>query len=549
MFYTLQKTVKIKTVPISNRRIVLSLEISFFSQIYSALTGSHPNRSSNIKTTMTRIQEKVKDVIEVCPYESPADFQADPFMTLSCYHFTDITSGLMAKWIDEVINVGFENGKAKALAGYRGVGKSHFLATFGALLAHPELRSKLTDSHVAASTQLLMRRHYPVAYIRRGTQETILDEFRYGIAETIGCSLNEIPERVEDILSFVGRRVNDVPFIIIVDTANERETRVSRDDGAVLGKIAEVSKEYNVFVGIALDDDITDADGINVAIARTFSIDYLDQEHLYTIVNTHIFPKNSQSQQILSNLYKYFRRVSPSFHWSEQSFKSLYPLHPAILDVAPFVRLYAHNFALFGFASVAGEKILGRPASSLISLDEVFDNVEHKFRKSEELKEAFEVFDKISTEIVSSIPVMQRLQAKLILKALFILSLDGDGTTASDICAAMLICDENDPQQAITNVQELLEMIVSIIPKDIVKKTETGKPNRYSLKVSNKDKLNNALNEAIENISDDHIPIILRKIAKERFPDWNLSVEGSEEMEVWTDCQILWRGGFRRCRL
>jgi hypothetical protein len=498
---------------------------------------------------MSRILEKVKDIIDVCPYESPVDFQADPAMTLSSYHFTDVTSGLMAKWLDDLIGVSMENGRAKALAGYRGVGKSHFLAVFGSLLANPELRSKVTDSHVAASAQVLMRRHYPVAYVRRGTKDTLIDELKDGVSETLGFNLNEIPDTVEDILSFIGRKNTDVPFVIIVDTAYERELRVSRDDGSVLGQLAEVGKEYNIFVGIALDDDITDADGINVAIARTFTIDYLDQEHLYRIVNNHIFPKNRQSQTLLSQIYRFFREVSPGFHWSEQSFTALYPLHPSILEVAPFIRLYASNFALFGFASDAGEKILGRPASSLISLDEVFDNVEHRLRKSEELREAFEVFDQISREIVSLVPVMQRLQAKLILKALFVLSLDGDGTTAAEICAAMLIYDEKDPHKAIRNVEDLLDTIVSIFPEDLKRKADEGKETRFSLKVGTKDNLNNALDEAIQTVSPTHIPQIMRRVAKDKFPDWNLSVDGRDEMEVWTDCQIKWRGGFRRCRL
>ena len=88
--------------------------------------------------------------------------------TLSDYHFTDVTSDLMAKWLDRAAGVQVQNGAACALAGYRGVGKSHFLAALGAILANPELRSRVTDSHVAAGAQLLKRRHYPVAYVRRG---------------------------------------------------------------------------------------------------------------------------------------------------------------------------------------------------------------------------------------------------------------------------------------------------------------------------------------------------------------------------------------------
>ena len=44
---------------------------------------------------------------------------------------------------------------------------------------------------------------------------------------------------------------------------------------------------------------------------------------------------------------------------------------------------------------------------------------------------------------------MQRLQAKLILKALLLLSLDGHGGTANDICASVLIFEESDPAKAV----------------------------------------------------------------------------------------------------
>ena len=58
-----------------------------------------------------------------------------------------------------------------------------------------------------------------------------------------------------------------------------------------------------MFVAVALDDDIAGADGINAAIARNFSIDYLDQEHLYRIVDSHIFPKHRQTRPLLHEIY------------------------------------------------------------------------------------------------------------------------------------------------------------------------------------------------------------------------------------------------------
>src|SRR5690606_38970566 len=144
-----------------------------------------------------------------------------------------------------------------------------------------------------------------------------------------------------------------------------------------------------------LDDDIAGADGLNSSIVRTFTIDYLDQEHLYKVVNANIFPKQSQMQPVLHDIYQYFQEVLPGFRWSEQRFLSLYPLHPVILEVAPFVRLYVHDFALLAFASAAGTRIMGRPANSLIALDEVFDSVEKSLRKITELREAFEAYDRL----------------------------------------------------------------------------------------------------------------------------------------------------------
>ena len=52
---------------------------------------------------MNRVQEKIKDIVEVSSNRPLSDFVADPSQTLSGYHFTDITAELMAKWINRVV--------------------------------------------------------------------------------------------------------------------------------------------------------------------------------------------------------------------------------------------------------------------------------------------------------------------------------------------------------------------------------------------------------------------------------------------------------------
>lgn len=495
---------------------------------------------------MKRIQDKVKDIVEVRPFRSIRDFTVDPVETLNNYHFTDATADLMAKWLDGISSVQAGHGVACALAGYRGVGKSHFLATLGALASSPDLRGRVSESHVEFSAQRLQRRHYPVSHLRRGTHGTLLEEFKTAAAKTFQLDSLDNLNTFEEVMQAAAQKAGDTPWILLIDTALERGSRVTRDDGENLSEIAEAARKRNIFVGVALDDDIAGADGSNAAIVRSFSIDYLDQAHLYKVVNAHVFPKDPQKQAVLHDIYGYFREVLPSFRWSEQKFSALYPLHPAILEVAPYVRLYVHEFALLGFASEAGEKILGRPANSLIALDEVYDNAESGLRKIDDLQEAFAAYDTINSTVVNKIPVMQRLQAKLILKALLLLSLDGQGGTASDICASELIFDEADPGKAIAQVDELLRTFAEALPNDFRIVSEEGLEPRYSFKVSSKENLNNALTEAVMQVSAETVPGVLRRVFQERFPEAAPAGEGAVQNEDAIETDLVWRGASRR---
>ncbi len=498
---------------------------------------------------MNRIREKVKDLIEVRKYDHLSDFLAEPSKTLEGYHYTPETSELMAKWLDAIVAAHDGTGAAKALAGYRGVGKSHFLATFGAMLAEPDLRAKVDDAHVSASLHHLKRRHYPVAHVRRGTAATFTEELKNAICQVTGSDPAQTEGTIENLVRMAGESSRGLPFVIIVDTAVERNSRVSRDDGELLGELAIAAKQNNVFIGVALDDDITDADGVNSAIAQYFTIDYLNQEHLYQIVDSHIFPKHAQTQNLIQQLYREFRETLPKFRYSEQRFNALYPLHPSILEVAPFVRYYAPSFALLGFASKAGERILGRPANSLISLDEVFDSVEPILRKSADLEESFKIYDEVLNEVISKIPVMQRLQSKLVLKALFILSLDGNGTSAGEISEATLIYDVADPERGINATLELLEAFSEAVPEGVWKKSEDSIETRFGIKVSGKDDLNSALETLADGVSFEVVPQVLRRVANDKFADWKLFGEAEEQSPDSMDCPFEWRGSLRTAKV
>ncbi|MCC6824250.1 MAG: hypothetical protein IT172_00705 [Acidobacteria bacterium] len=492
---------------------------------------------------MNRIEQKVKDVVDVRKHGTVSDFSLDPINTIASYHFTDATAELMAKWISRVCGLTDASGSANALAGFRGVGKSHFLGTFGWLLANADMRPRVQDRLVEGALQRLQRKSFPVLFVRRGTCETLLDELKAAIATFLNIRATQLSGTVGELLAAIRRSHTEGRVVILIDTAFERASRVTRDDGAILAEIAEVAKNTGSFVGVALDDDISGADGANIGVSSAFSIDYLDQEHLYRIVDTHIFPKDPRMRGILHDIYGQYRAAIPGFRWSEQRFTALYPLHPVIMEIAPFVRLYLREFALLGFASEAGSRILGRPANSLIAPDEVFDSVETNLREVDDLKDVFASFDRINAGVIAKTAVMKRLQAKLVLKGLFLLSLNEGAATASEIAASMLILDDSGPDAAVAEVERLLTEFRSVDPGMIDESTDSTGSRKFSFKLMGKDDLRSALAAASESISYDDVLEILRQAMCERFSD--CAFEGHEGTER-SETSILWRGSHRK---
>ena len=500
---------------------------------------------------MRRVQEKIKDLVDVRTYETIRNFASDAVATVAAYRFTDVTADLMAKWLDEIVELCSHrtNGAARALAGNRGVGKSHFLAVLGALTSQPELRTRLTDQHVGLSAQRLPRQKHFVVNIERGLSDTLAEEFRAALNKTFNTESAVWGENPAQMLAVAAERAGELPLIVIVDSAYDRKARVKRDDGEFLGEMAETARNTKTFLAIALDDDIAGADGVNAAIARTCVIDYLDQEHLYRIVEAFLYQKRPAARHILRELYQGFRHAAPGFNWSEPRFASLYPIHPVVVDITPAVRLYAPKFAFLPFAAETAAKVMNRPAHSLVALDEVFDRVEPDLRKSAELEETFAVYDKLTTNAISQIPIMQRLQAKLILKGLLLTSLDGRGATARELGATMLIYDENEPLASVQRIEEIIALFANAVSPEKLRRTQDDNEMRYSLGNSAAANFESKLAEAAQTIEHSAIGRVMRRIGSARFSDWKFGDSGFKADANPEEIEIVWRGSARRGRV
>lgn len=500
---------------------------------------------------MKRPQDKIKDYVEPQAFDEVQDVAADPARALAAYRFTDATSDLLARWLDALADLPRTRGAARALAGARGVGKSHSLAVFGALVGSPELRASVNDTHVTTSARRLVARRYTVVRVERGLRATLVEEMVAAFTATFGGNEAQWGTEPMSMLAVAAARAQDSTLVVVIDTAFDRRTRVGRDDGPVLARLAAATQTVNAFVALALDDDIADASGVNSVLARSYAIDYLDPEHLYRVADQYLLRKNPQARAALHDIYLSLRTTVPGFNWSEPRFLALYPVHPLVADVAAAVRLFAPKFGFLPFAAGAAARAVGRPALSLILLDEVFDRAERDLRAASDLKDAFAAYDEMATKSVARFPVMQRLQAKLILKSLFIYSLDGRGATASELCAALLLSDENTPQTqegAVARIGEMLAQFAELAPARAWEKG-TGRDGgeiRYRFQISASAKFEAALAESVENTQHDDAAIndLLRSVARSRFKDWPLASEAGEPLTSST-FHVAWRGSER----
>lgn len=503
---------------------------------------------------MKRTQEKIKDFIEPQAFDSVQDYADNPQRALSAYRFTDATSDLLARWLDALADLPRGRGAARALAGLRGVGKSHTLAAFAALAAMPELRGAVADAHVATSARRLLNRNYLVTRVERGTRESLLEEVGAAFVRAFGGTEADWQGiKPQQMLAVAASRAGDTSLVLLIDTAFGRETRVRREDGPALSALAAATESVHAFIALALDDDIEGAEGVNAVLAGTYQIDYLDPEHLYRIADLHLFQKNANARAALHDIYTSLRASVPGFNWSEPRFTAIYPVHPLVADVASAVRLYAPSFAFLPFAAQAVERATNRPALSLVVLDEVFDRTEHELRKAVDLEKAFTVYDQLATDVVNQIPIMQRLQAKLLLKGLFILSMDGRGATARELGAAMLIYDEADPEAGIRRTEELLARFAQLSPEGGLRRSsdEPETEPRYRFNISASDAFDEALARAVENIAPGATAMneLLRSLPRSRFKDWPFGEAGAGgAASRATDFTIMWRGmGCRGC--
>ncbi|MGB5013361.1 MAG: hypothetical protein WBO68_04965, partial [Pyrinomonadaceae bacterium] len=139
--------------------------------------------------------------------------------------------------------------------------------------------------------------------------------------------------------------------------------------------------------------------------------------------------------------------------------------------------------------------------------------------------------------------------AKLILKGLFLFSLNDDGATAEEIGASMLIFDEHSPQSAVHEVQAMLTAFADSAASHVQVTTDNSGETRFALRLFDKDDLKIAMEEAIGGVTEQDIADALKKVMCDRFADCSFSAVGNETSVDVTESAVIWRGGSRKGRI
>ena len=90
---------------------------------------------------MERIQDKIRDLVEPQAFDQVGNFAEDPARALAAYRFTDVTSDLLARWLDALEN------RRMRRAGFGTIGKRGSLDEVLGLLARGDAVVVPFDQH------------------------------------------------------------------------------------------------------------------------------------------------------------------------------------------------------------------------------------------------------------------------------------------------------------------------------------------------------------------------------------------------------------------
>lgn len=418
---------------------------------------------------------QVKAYVELQNYNEITSF-AEAERVVSSYIVTNAIGSLAARLLTDLAaprgaNSGTQLPALQIIVGQRGVGKSHFLAFLRALISVKGLRGMIADSNLLNAIALFGEKMVtPIEINFAGFEhEPFEARLRQALCQTLKHAAYFDDEKWATAVKgeqvfeqALGSSPLGSQLILFIDNLPHRWRVAPETVEADLDWLALIARQANALplrAVIVRDEEAGQIESSDSAVYN------LPTDILQEIIARRVLRKTPAQLQELEDLYGELCQLLPGYAWSKEEVIKCYPLHPLIYESAPAFRAAAQSFSLPNFAATSVARVLSRPATSLITPEEVFDRYEYEFRKNNLLTPTLKLYDQIVTQAITKLPVSDRLWAKLALKSLFTFSLIGQPASAHQIAQAQMLTEEGNPSAAYERVARILEHFATTCPE------------------------------------------------------------------------------------
>ncbi len=423
---------------------------------------------------------QVKAYVELQNYNEITSF-AEAERVVSSYVVTNAMSAVATRLLTDLAaprgtNSGTQLPALQIITGQRGVGKSHLLAFLRALIGVKALRGMIADSNLLNAIGLFGDRMVTTIEINFAgfEHEPFADRLRQVFCETLKYSTYFDDEKWAAAVKgeqVFEQSLGSLPLgsqlILFIDNLPNRWRVAPETVEADLAWLALIARQADALPLRAVIVRDEEAGQIETEDSAVYN---LPSNNLQEVIARRVLRKTPTQMHDLDDLYGDLCQLLPGYSWSKEEFAKCYPLHPLIYESAPALRAAAQSFSLPNFVATSVTRVLSRPATSLVTPDEVFDRHEYEFRKNKGLAPTLKLYDQIVTSAIAKLPVAERLWAKLALKSLFTFSLLGQPANAFQIAQAQMLTEEGNPNAAYDRVAQILAHFATSCPEALLVK-------------------------------------------------------------------------------
>ncbi len=417
---------------------------------------------------------QVKAYVELQNYHEITNF-AEAERVVSSYVVTNTIGSLAARLLTDLAAPRGANSvtqlpSLQIITGQRGVGKSHLLAFLRTLISVKTLRGMVADANLRQALGLFGDRMTTTVEINFADVEREPFELclRQALCNTLKHSTYFDDEKWAAAVKgeqVFEQALGSLPLgsqlILFIDDLPNRWRVAPETVESDLDWLALIARQANALSLRAVIVRDEEAGELETADAAVYN---LPPDNLQEAIARRILRKTPAQLLELEELYGELCQLLPGYSWAKEEFVKCYPLHPLIYESAPALRAAAQSFSLPNFVATSVTRVLSRPATSLVTPDEVFDRHEYEFRKNNGLAPTLKLYDQIVTTAIAKLPVSERLWAKLALKSLFTFSLIGQPASAYQIAQSQMLTEEGNPHAAYERVAKILAHFATTCP-------------------------------------------------------------------------------------